>query len=116
MKQVVIENPALNSPFEVPARHFKFDDEGITNEVVESRRSGAYFIPIARPKMQGKRLRFETEWTQERIRPSDDINRVRAKVDQWRQGNHVGITKTTQMHFRRHAMCVVQRDLRDERS
>ena len=46
MKQVVIENPVLNSPFEVPQRHFKFDDEGITNEIVESRRSSAYFIPI----------------------------------------------------------------------
>jgi type III restriction enzyme len=97
MKQVVIENPVLNSPFEVPQRHFKFDDEGITNEIVESRRSSAYFIPIARPKMKGKQLRFDTEWTQERIRPNDDINRIRAKVDQWRQGNHVGITKTTRM-------------------
>jgi hypothetical protein len=27
MKQVVIENPVLNSSFEVPQRHFKFDEE-----------------------------------------------------------------------------------------
>jgi len=92
MKQVIIENPVLNSPFEVPQRHFKFDDEGITNEVVESRRNSAYFIPIAKPKMQGKQLRLDTGWTEERIRPNDDINRIRAKVDQWRQGNHVGFT------------------------
>jgi type III restriction enzyme len=97
MKQVIIENPVLNSPFEVPQRHFKFDDEGITNEVVESRRNSAYFIPIAKPKMQGKQLRLDAGWTEERIRPNDDINRIRAKVDQWRQGNHVGITKTTRM-------------------
>jgi hypothetical protein len=32
--QVVIENPFLNSPFEEPQRHFRFSDEGITNEVV----------------------------------------------------------------------------------
>ena len=38
MKQVVIENPMLNSPFEEPGRHFKFSDEGITDEVVEARR------------------------------------------------------------------------------
>ena len=31
MSQVVIENPIINSPFEEPSRHFKFDDEGITN-------------------------------------------------------------------------------------
>ncbi len=30
MSQVVIENPIINSPFEEPTRHFKFDDEGIT--------------------------------------------------------------------------------------
>jgi type III restriction enzyme len=97
MKQVVIENPVLNSPFEVPERHFKFDDEGITNEIVEARRGSAYFIPIAKPKMKGKQLRFDTEWTEERIRPNEDINRIRAKVDQWRQGKHVGITKTSRM-------------------
>ena len=28
MSQVVIENPILNSPFNEPARHFKFTDEG----------------------------------------------------------------------------------------
>jgi type III restriction enzyme len=40
MKQVAIENPVLNSPFEVPKGHFKFDDEGITNEIVEARGYG----------------------------------------------------------------------------
>jgi len=33
--QIVIENPILNSPYEAPTRHFRFDDEGITDEVVE---------------------------------------------------------------------------------
>ena len=32
MSQVVIENPIINSPFDEPARHFKFDDEGIADE------------------------------------------------------------------------------------
>ena len=30
--QIVIENPILNSPFAAPTRHFRFDDEGITDE------------------------------------------------------------------------------------
>ena len=38
MTQVVIENPIINSPFDKPARHFKFSDDGITNEIVETRR------------------------------------------------------------------------------
>jgi type III restriction enzyme len=95
MKQVVIENPVLNSPFEAPHRHFRFDDEGITNQIVEARRISSYFIPVPRPKKRGKQLRFETEWSEERIRPNEWINQVRARVDQWRQGNHVGITSTT---------------------
>ena len=32
MKQVVIENPILNSPFEEPRRYFKFTEDGITDE------------------------------------------------------------------------------------
>ena len=50
MAQVVIENPVINSPYEEPACHFRFSDEGITNEVVTGRRTSSYFVPIARPK------------------------------------------------------------------
>jgi hypothetical protein len=35
VSQVVIENPIINSPFDEPTRHFRFTDEGITNEEVE---------------------------------------------------------------------------------
>jgi type III restriction enzyme len=68
MQQVIIENPILNSPFEEPTRHFKFSDEGITNEIVEARRVSSYFIPIAKPKKKGKatQLAFDTEWTRHR--------------------------------------------------
>ncbi len=54
MSQVVIENPIINSPFDEPNRHFRFTDEGITNEEVEGRRSSSYFIPIAKPKKKGR--------------------------------------------------------------
>src|SRR5262249_13452037 len=50
MRQVVIENPILNSPFGEPTLHFKFSDEGITNEQANGRRPSSYFIPIARPR------------------------------------------------------------------
>lgn len=54
MKPVVIENPILNSPFIEPARHWKFSDEGITNEIVNSRRVSSYFVPIAPPRIRSK--------------------------------------------------------------
>ncbi len=62
MPQVVIENPILNSPFKEPTKHFKFSDEGITDEVVESRRISSYFVPIAKPRKKagGKQLVLDT--------------------------------------------------------
>ncbi len=96
MAQTVIENPILNSPFEEPKRHFRFSEEGITNEIEESRRVSSYFIPIARPKKKGKgQLAFKNEWTQDRVKENDEINRIRKRVEIWRQGGYVGITRTT---------------------
>ena len=95
MKQDVIENPVINSPFEEPKRHFLFSDEGITNEIVEGRRISSYFIPIPPPKKKGKQLAFDTEWTKERIKANDEINRIRGRVSIWRKGKYEGITKTT---------------------
>jgi hypothetical protein len=64
MPQVVIEKPVLNSPFLEPARHFRFTDEGISDEIVEGRRTRSYFIPIAKPKKKSKnQWQFDTEWT-----------------------------------------------------
>ena len=68
MRQVIIENPVLNSPFDEPSRHFRFDEEGITDDIIEERRISSYFLPIAQPRKQGnQQLPFETEWTKDRI-------------------------------------------------
>jgi type III restriction enzyme len=97
MQPVIIENPILNSPFKELSRHFGFSDEGITNDIVESRRVSSYFIPIAKPKKKGKsaQLAFDTEWTQDRIEENEFINRIRGRVSVWRKGDYEGITKTT---------------------
>ena len=96
MSQVVIENPIINSPFEEPTRHFKFDDEGITNVVVEGRRISSYFVPIAKSKKKGdKQLQFDTEWTRDRIEENKLVNDVRRSIAKWRQGGYVGVTPTT---------------------
>ena len=95
MKQVVIENPIINSPFEMPKRHFRFTEDGITDEIVDARRVSSYFIPIAKPKKRGKQLQFETEWTQDRIEENKLVNQIRDRVNLWREGGHVGLTPTT---------------------
>jgi len=90
MKQVVIENPILNSPFREPTRHFRFTDESITNEVEDGRRISSYFVPIARPKKKGKqRSLFETEWPQDRIEENRFVNEVRHRVSLWRKGGYL---------------------------
>ena len=95
MAPVVIDNPILNSAFDEPTRHFQFGDEGITNEVVEKRRTSSYFIPIAQPKKKGKQLQFETEWTADRLEENRTVTLIRERVGAWRKGGHVGVTPTT---------------------
>ncbi len=96
MPAPVISNPILNSPFSEPERHFKFNDDGITDEIADGRRESGYFLPIASPRKKGGQLKFETEWTQDRFLSSPRINRVRERVAQWRAGGYVGCTRTTE--------------------
>jgi type III restriction enzyme len=96
MPDVLIENPIINSPFTEPARHFMFNDDGITNEIQDARRVSSYFVPIPKPRKKGTQaLLFETEWTQNRLKENDFINRVREQVRIWRMGGYVHITNTT---------------------
>jgi type III restriction enzyme len=100
----VIENPILNSPFEKPARHFRFDDDGITDQVVAARRRSSYFVPIAQPKHKGKPTSAEFQWTQDRARDNDDVNEIRSHVDLWRDYGYPGVTPVTRAlldHWRR---------------
>lgn len=94
-QQVIIENPVINSPFEEPQRHFRFAEDGITDEIVEARRISAYFVPIPPPKKKNKQIVLFTQWTQDRVEENKFINRVREAVARWRRGRYVDITKTT---------------------
>lgn len=96
MPDVIIENPILNSPFEAPRRHFRFTEEGITDEVVEGRRISQYFVPIPRSRKRNpKQISFETEWTADRLEENQTINRIRERVGVWRQGGYRGVTPVT---------------------
>ncbi|MEX2271821.1 MAG: hypothetical protein WD690_10140 [Vicinamibacterales bacterium] len=90
MAPVAIENPILNSPFHAPTKHHRFDDEGITDEIVAARRKSAYFVPIAQPRARGARRLFDE--TPARREENRDINRVRDRVDRWREGGYVDVT------------------------
>jgi type III restriction enzyme len=95
--QVVIENPILNSPFDEPTRHFRFDDDGITDQVADGRRTSSYFVPIARPKKKKGSAQqvLVGDWTQDRLEENRLVNNIRRRVAMWRQGGYVGVTPTT---------------------
>ena len=91
MRQVVIENPILNSAFVEPARHFRFDDDGITSDVVDKRRSSSYFVPIPRArKRTSAQLALAEDWVESRIEENQRVNRIRERVDIWRRGGYLG--------------------------
>ncbi len=94
--QVVIENPVINSPFAEPRRHYRFDDDGITDDIVCDRRPSSYFIPIARPRKKSKDTQqtFE-DWTADRIEENKNVNRIRQRVKLWREGGYPDVTRTT---------------------
>jgi type III restriction enzyme len=95
VKQVVIENPILNSPFEQPRRHYLFDEDGITDRIADGRRGSSYFIPIAAPRKKVKQPTFDTIWTQDRAKENDNINFIRSRVALWRDRNYPDITPVT---------------------
>ena len=98
MSQVIIENPVINSPFSEPQRHFRFDERGITNEIVDRRRQSEYFIPIPKPKTkqtdQGQ-IDFGEGWTDDRLQENKFINDVRERVSLWRRGGYQDVTPVT---------------------
>ena len=100
MREIVIENPVITSPFTEPARHFKFDDDGISNEILDGRRPSCYFIPIPKPKKKLTKVEeslFEMESALNSNRKMENkfINEMRDKVALWRKRGYFGITQTT---------------------
>lgn len=50
MLDAIIENPIINSPYEEPRHHFKFEREGITNALVEGKRKSLSLFRLRAPK------------------------------------------------------------------
>ncbi|MGH2615461.1 MAG: BPTD_3080 family restriction endonuclease, partial [Thermomicrobiales bacterium] len=94
MRDVVIANPVINSPFDEPGRHFRFDDDGITEQIVTGRRVSSYFMPIAGTRKK-QQLALGLEQTQDRLEENRLVNQIREKVDLWRRGGYLGVTSTT---------------------
>ncbi len=99
MAKVTIDNPVINSPFEEPQRHFKFNARGITEEIADGRRRSEYFMPFPKPKKQSgaaQAAQMQFELPSRDLREANTfINSVRIQVAAWRSSGYPGVTPTT---------------------
>src|ERR1017187_1430266 len=98
----IIDNPIINSPYRAPENHFRFDNDGITNQIVPGRRPSQYFVPVPRPRKRGQQIELNfAEFTADKIRKNDSVNQVRARVDVWRKQKYPHVTPTTRrlLHY-----------------
>jgi type III restriction enzyme len=80
-----MSNPSsliINSPYEMPLRHWEQDQNGRTVSVKEGRRPAGYEI-------------FDTRHNTRRTESLDLVNRIRGRVDEWRQAGYPGVTSVT---------------------
>jgi type III restriction enzyme len=96
MASALIDNPIINSPFKEPTRHFRFNDEGITDEIVPARRISEHLVPIPKPRNRGNQQGlFVEEQSKESLEPNEFINKLRNEVRAWRLSGYVRVTNTT---------------------
>lgn len=96
MADRLIDNPIINSPYRMPDKHFRFDNDGITNEVVPARRPSSYFVPVPAPRKRGQQMQLDLpELTADQIRRNDFVNEIRDRVELWRKQGRPHVTPTT---------------------
>ena len=91
MGRTFFDQPILNSPYEVPGRHWKLDAAGQpTDEIVASRRDAEFLSPVPAPKhgpQSQLRLALGDEslsTAEQQYNPYPVINRIRGEVARWR--------------------------------
>ncbi len=94
MTDQFFERPILNSPYEMPARHWELDATGQpTQQIAPSRRRAEFITPIPKPKKQKGSAKQESllfdegkglSTQEQQYDHTAVINAVRQEVDKWR--------------------------------
>ena len=94
MTDQFFERPILNSPYEIPARHWELDATGQpTQQIAPSRRRAEFITPIPKPKKQKGSAKQESllfdegkglSTQEQHYDHTAVINAVRQEVDKWR--------------------------------
>ena len=92
MKPFTIENPIINSPFLIPTHYHTFDNDGFPIGIGDGRRPSSHrtaSTAIAQPRKTQKTLISDLP---EEERENETVNRIRAKVDVWRDRGYPMLT------------------------
>ena len=87
MSDKFYENPVLNSPYEIPKRHWELDEEGNvpTDNILPGRRKCSLITPIPRAKKQkAEDNKQERLGQKEKYDPYPVINEIRNSMASWR--------------------------------
>ena len=82
----IIDKLIINSPFEVPQSHWSYDRENKKFTKVKGRRSAGYLVASKDSQVHDDPGEF---------RELELINRIRYRVDAWKNNNYPGITGIT---------------------
>lgn len=90
------DHPVLNSPYEMPSRHWELDKEGQpTQQILPIRRRAEFITPIPKPRKSKKKKDEAQEkfvfdegkglsTKKQQYDPTSIVNQVRSHVDTWR--------------------------------
>jgi type III restriction enzyme len=82
------QNPIINDPFAQPTRHWHFGDGAPS--VRDGRRVAGYIPPM----VKGGQLQITDE-----LVTLEEVNRIRDRVREWREGGYPGATQVTKSLF-----------------
>jgi type III restriction enzyme len=96
-----LANPILNSPYDLPNRHFELGPTGPTGRIIEGRRPSESFIPVA-PVRKGRGKKTGSDSIQEALTLTHEqvvrntlIDELRQEVALWRNRRYDGVTPAT---------------------
>ena len=73
-----------------------WNNNGITDRIVEGRRPSSYFVPVPRPRKRGIQQQLEfAELTADQIEKNQFVNDIRNRVARWRELGRPDVTPTT---------------------
>jgi len=86
MRRTTIDRLIINSPYEEPARHWRYDRETRTFELVEGRRPAGYVVA----SRDSRAFDDPGDFVQIRL-----VNQIRPRVKAWREAGYPGVTSIT---------------------